>query len=82
MRYSAHKAGDVISSEGERGEYFYIIRGGEAEVINKGKSVSILMHGDFWGEELLYQKEFYENTVKALRSLEVYSLNVKKFLPL
>ena len=79
MKYSVYKPGEVISVEGEGGEYFYIIRGGEAEVIHRGKSIGILKHGDFFGEELLDKKKLYKNTVKALTELEVYSLKVKSF---
>src|SRR3954447_14170734 len=42
--------GDVVFSEGEPGEYFYIVESGRADVVRDGRMITTLGAGDCFGE--------------------------------
>lgn len=66
-RFSEQKlaAGDAVIKEGERGELFYVIKSGSAEVLDiLGNRLAILNPGDYFGEEALVGDTTRNATVK------------------
>lgn len=48
------KKGDVIVKEGEKGDYFYVLASGRANVTNRSESVDVVLEpGSYFGEEAL-----------------------------
>jgi len=66
-RFSEQKltSGDAVIKEGERGELFYVIKSGSAEVLDiLGNRLAILNPGDYFGEEALVGDTTRNATVK------------------
>lgn len=83
MHFEKHPVGMEVIREGDEGDKFYVIRDGAAEVIiNEGRTrkiVATLGPGDFFGETALLRGEPRNATVRALRELELYTLNKEDF---
>jgi len=73
-------AGLTVISEGDVGDKFYIVKEGEATVIQAEKEVNRLLKADFFGEQALLHDEPRKATVKAATNLIVLSLDRKTFV--
>lgn len=60
-------SGATIIREGDPGDKFYIIKGGEAVVTQGGKEVNRLFKADFFGERALLRSEPRVATVAAVQ---------------
>ena len=79
------KAGEIICYEGDRGDSFYTILGGEAEIIKslatpEEQLLVIYGPGDFIGEMALFEKETRTATIRATKSTRVLTIDKKNFL--
>jgi hypothetical protein len=82
MKRARFPAGTVVIRKGERGETFYIIAAGKAEVevpAEGGTVLRQLKQGDFFGEIALLTDVPRTATVTAVGPLTVYSLTRKDF---
>ncbi|HUY87993.1 MAG TPA: ATP-binding cassette domain-containing protein [Pirellulales bacterium] len=83
MSLEKHRAGSTIIRQGDRGDKFYLIREGQAEVsIADGKgarTVATLGVGDFFGEAALLTGAPRNATVRAVEDLELYVLGKQDF---
>ena len=70
--------GDVIYSQGDRGDCMYVIHGGSVEVLRReGEDeflLAVLGEGDFFGERALFDEEVRPDTVRALERAFVFTL--------
>jgi hypothetical protein len=73
-------AGGVVVREGDDGDQFYVIAGGEADVTIAGHVVATLRRGDGFGEIALLYGVPRTATVTARSELQLYSLGREAFL--
>ncbi|GMV90753.1 MAG: hypothetical protein AMXMBFR82_05310 [Candidatus Hydrogenedentota bacterium] len=86
FRWVSAKAGDIILTEGSRGETYYLIATGEATVL-KGSGVGQrelqrLGPGDGFGEMALVADEPRSATIKAVSDVELLCLDREQFIVL
>jgi small-conductance mechanosensitive channel/CRP-like cAMP-binding protein len=83
VRRLTYGRGEAIVREGERGDSFYVIERGEAEVTldhgQAAKSLGRLEPGDFFGEMSLLAGEPRNATVRALTDLTVLMISHEAF---
>ena len=74
-------AGDLVVSQGDVGDRFYVIESGEAEVIGDGRLVATLGPGEGFGEIALLRRVRRTATVRAATELRLQVLASDHFLP-
>jgi len=85
MRPQVAAAGETIIHQGERGDRYYLIESGEAEVwrtdplTDATACVAVLGPGDAFGEEALLQEGFRNATVRMLTPGRLLTLNKEAF---
>lgn len=72
-------AGATIVAEGERGEAFYLIDSGQAEVMINGQRVRTIGRGEHFGEIALVLDVPRTATVRALTPLDLWKLHRTDF---
>jgi CRP-like cAMP-binding protein len=70
---------EVLCREGDQGDYFYFIGGGEADVYKGTTWVNRLTSGDIFGEMSLLTGEPRSATVVAVTPMELYQLDKENF---
>jgi CRP-like cAMP-binding protein len=73
------KEGEELFHEGDKGDSFYMIISGEAEVMKGEKIMTTLGAGEVFGEMALLNSEPRSATVVARTGLEVYQLKQEHF---
>jgi len=73
-------AGDVIFSEGEKGDVMYVVRSGEVAIEHQGHVMETLGGGGIFGEMALIDGSPRSATVRAKTDCEVVSITEKTFL--
>jgi CRP-like cAMP-binding protein len=71
--------GEALCREGDQGDYFYFIGGGEADVYKGTTWVNRLKSGDIFGEMSLLTGEPRSATVVAVTPMELYHLDKENF---
>lgn len=73
--------GEYMVREGEIGDYFYILKRGEADVVIEGEQrrIAHLKEGDFFGEIALLVGVERTASVVATTDVEAITLNKKSF---
>lgn len=77
--------GEDIIVQGEKGDYYYIVKTGRVAVLKKGKGekeqkqVAVLTDGDGFGEEALIRDDPRNATCRALEETTVYALDKEDF---
>lgn len=66
--------GFFLFKEGDPGNFFYIVKEGELELINTNGERKIIKKGESFGELALLQKNLRSCTIKSLSDVEVYCL--------
>ncbi|HZS01100.1 MAG TPA: cyclic nucleotide-binding domain-containing protein [Chloroflexota bacterium] len=79
-----YRPGDYVVRQGEPGEEFYLVRNGQAEVVQVGDDgwpheLAVLRRGDYFGELALLYHQPRSASVRALSRLEVYGLDRAAF---
>jgi hypothetical protein len=78
-RVDAHP-GKIIIRQGEEGDHFYVISGGEVVVSIDDKKVRTQRAGDYFGEVALLERIPRTATVTARTSVELYALDRDRFI--
>jgi MFS family permease len=73
-------SGEDVVVQGEHGDRFYVIGGGEADVIGDGRLIRTLRTGDGFGEIALLHEMLRTATVRARTPLQLYTLDRHHFL--
>jgi CRP/FNR family cyclic AMP-dependent transcriptional regulator len=71
--------GKVLVSEGETGQQFFVIMGGEAKLTRRGRKIATLGPGDAFGELALLDKHPRNATAVAETSMELVVLGQREF---
>ncbi len=85
MTEKTYALGEDIIVQGEKGDYYYIIKSGRVAVLQKrkgeqeAKQVAVLGEGDAFGEEALIREEPRNATCRAIELTEVYALDKMDF---
>ena len=74
-------AGQVVFSQGDVGDHYFVIESGEAEVIGNGEVVATLGPGQGFGEIALLRRTGRTATVRAASLLRLRALRSDQFLP-
>ncbi len=86
MTEKRYKLGDDIIVQGEKGDYYYIIKSGSIAVLQKkdgqdeARQVAILGEGDAFGEEALIRDVLRNATCRAVEETTVYALDKVDFV--
>jgi CRP/FNR family cyclic AMP-dependent transcriptional regulator len=80
-----YKSGEIMISQGEKGNCMYVIQSGKAEVLRVNKDnqevcLAILSKGDIFGEMALFQEDIRTATVRALGDVRVITVDKRIFL--
>ncbi len=79
----AYKKDEMVIKEGEKGDFFYVIASGRANVVNRMGCVDIeLKPGDYFGEEALLGETLRNASVYMLGSGILKRLNISDFTAL
>ena len=70
---------ETVAEEGKPGDDFYVILGGQAKVVQRGRTIATLIPGDFFGEIALLDGGPRSASVVAETPLETMTLNRKPF---
>lgn len=73
-------AGQEVFHQGDRGDRFYVIEDGEADVIGDGRLIRTMGPGDGFGEIALLRDTPRTTTVRARTPLRVYTLDRLDFV--
>lgn len=73
-------AGDVVFSEGDKGDAMYVVRSGELAIERNGKVMETVGPGGVFGEMALIDGSPRVATVRAKTDCEVAPINEKTFL--
>jgi CRP-like cAMP-binding protein len=85
MIKKTYSLGDDIIVQGEKGDYYYIIKSGRVAVLKKKKGedsalqVAILQEGDGFGEEALIRDDPRNATCRAIEETTVYAIDKVDF---
>lgn len=71
--------GFFLFKEGDPGNFFYIVKEGELELLNTNGERKIIRKGESFGELALIQKNLRSCTIKSLSDIEVYCLQGELF---
>ena len=72
-------AGTVLCREGSRGEEFFVIVDGSAEVSRDGKRIATVSAGEFFGEIALIERVTRTATVTAVTPLRFFVISDRAF---
>ena len=73
-------AGDTVFRQGDTGDHFYIVDGGEVEIEIDGREANVLEPGDYFGEIALLRDIPRTATARARKTSELYSLDRAAFI--
>jgi hypothetical protein len=73
-------AGEEVFRQGDRGDRFYVIEDGEAEVIGDHRLIRVMGSGEGFGEIALLRDTVRTTTVRARTPLRLYALDRRHFL--
>jgi CRP/FNR family transcriptional regulator, cyclic AMP receptor protein len=72
--------GDAVFAEGDKGDYMYVVRSGELEIVRDGIVAETLGPGGIFGEMALIDGSPRSAIVRAKTECEVAPINEKSFV--
>jgi len=81
MTERTYRLGDDIIVQGQKGDYYYIVKSGRVAVLRRkkgeqeAKQVAVLAEGDGFGEEALIRDDPRNATCRAMEETTVYALD-------
>jgi len=82
MEEEKHAAGSTIILQGEKGDFFYVIRDGEVSVIQDGETTATLSSSDVFGEKALLTEDTRNATCQAKTDVTLLSIDRANFTSL
>jgi putative ABC transport system ATP-binding protein len=79
MSLEEYSAKEMIFSEGDPGQAFYLIRRGSVSVVQQGRTIATLNEGDFFGEMALIHKQPRSASIVTQEPTQVYALQNEDF---
>ncbi|MEZ5828568.1 MAG: cyclic nucleotide-binding domain-containing protein [Hyphomicrobiales bacterium] len=76
----AFAPGEVVFAEGDKGDFMYVVRSGELEIVRDGVVAETLGPGGIFGEMALIDGSPRSATVRAKTDCEVAPINEKSFV--
>jgi len=76
----AFAPGEVVFAEGDKGDFMYVVRSGELEIVRDGIVAETLGPGGIFGEMALIDGSPRSATVRAKTDCEVAPINEKSFV--
>lgn len=76
------KTGNVLTSEGEPGSEFFLVRSGTARCVRNGRKVATFGAGDFFGETALLTNAPRTATITAVDDMQVIVFDRREFASL
>lgn len=73
------QAGEVVTTEGEPADGFFVVESGEAEVTVQGQPRAAMTAGDYFGEIALLMGSERTATITATSELQCYGLSPAAF---
>jgi CRP-like cAMP-binding protein len=73
------KAGNVLTTEGEPGSEFFLVRAGSARCVRNGRKVAMFGPGDFFGETALLSHTPRSATVTAASDMTIIAFDRREF---
>jgi CRP-like cAMP-binding protein len=80
VEQAAFAAGEHVFHQGDRGDCFYVIQHGEADVIGDGRLTRTMGPGEGFGEIALLHGTPRTTTVRASAALQLYTLDRRHFV--
>jgi len=77
---TSFRPGEVIFSEGDKGNNMYVVRAGEVDIEQNGKVLETLGRGDIFGEMALIDGSPRAATARAKTNCDVAAISEKSFL--
>jgi NADH dehydrogenase len=72
-------AGETVFNQGDVGDYVYLLRRGECEVLREGHLLAVLTAGDTFGEMALLSDSTRNATVRARTDMDVLLISKRDF---
>jgi NADH:ubiquinone reductase (H+-translocating) len=72
-------AGETVFNQGDVGDYVYLLRQGECEVLREGQLLAVLAAGDTFGEMALLSDSTRNATVRARTDMDVLLISKHDF---
>jgi len=82
MEEEEHEDGSTIMLQGEKGDFFYIIKDGSVAIIKDGAEVNTLAAGQYFGEQALLTEDTRNATCKAKTKTTLLSIDRSNFITL
>jgi CRP/FNR family transcriptional regulator, cyclic AMP receptor protein len=76
----AYKAGQIIFSEGDAGDYMYVVKSGEVDIRVRDRVAATIVQGGVFGEMALLDKAARSGTALARTDCEVVPIDEKRFV--
>jgi CRP-like cAMP-binding protein len=75
-----YRLGEIIFSEGTRGEVMYVVLEGEVDVMVNDKLVDVIKPGNIFGEMAILDESFRSATTIAKTECRLATVDQRKFL--
>lgn len=75
----SYQAGQTIFAAGDQGQFMYVVKEGEVDIIVKGKSIEVIGAGGIFGELALVDQSERSATAIAKSACQLVPINERRF---